>query len=292
MTTALLFAFLAPVFWALMNVLDKFVISEKVQNALSFAAVAGIVNILYGFILALTLNWSNIRYEAMLSPVLTGSLLGFQFYVYFIILKHEDVSHFIGLMFVYPAIVALLSFLFLQEKISAAGYAGMAIIVIGAMLLSLRVKRVNLGKSTWMIVIATFLSAGYEFFAKVATKNIPELNGISISCMALGFAVLPVLFHKQTRNAFPLEFRKVKWALLSEALTFLAVFSIYFAMQGLKATFVSSISAIQPVAVIVFERVVHKKYGRITQDIELLPKLGAILLIVIGIGVLYISEML
>src|SRR5918912_238984 len=97
MTAALLFAFLAPVFWALMNVLDKFVISEKVENALSFAAVAGIVNIFYGFILALTLSWSNIGFEAIVSPVLTGSLLGFQFYVYFIILKQEDVSHFIGL---------------------------------------------------------------------------------------------------------------------------------------------------------------------------------------------------
>ena len=109
MSVALLFAFLAPIFWALMNVLDKFVISQKVQNALSFAAVAGIVNILYGFILALTLPWSNIGFAALLCPIATGSLLGFQFYVYFVILKHEDVSHFIGLMFVYPAMVAILA---------------------------------------------------------------------------------------------------------------------------------------------------------------------------------------
>src|SRR5437016_1194511 len=104
MIFALIFAFLAPIFWALMNVLDKFVISQKVKNALSFAAVAGIVNILYGFILALSLDWSNVGFEAMLCPVVTGALLGLQFYVYFIILQREDVSHFIGLMFVYPAI--------------------------------------------------------------------------------------------------------------------------------------------------------------------------------------------
>src|SRR5262249_52990992 len=125
MTFALLFAFLAPIFWALMNVLDKFVLSEKVKNPLSFAAVAGIVNILYGFILALTLNWSNIGLQDVFSSIATGALLGLQFYVYFTILKHEDVSHFIGLTFVYPAIVAVLSFLFLHEKISATGYMGM-----------------------------------------------------------------------------------------------------------------------------------------------------------------------
>jgi uncharacterized membrane protein len=292
MIFALISAFLAPIFWSLMNVLDKFVISQKVQNPLSFAAVAGVVNILYGIILASMLNWSNIGFQHVLSPVITGALLGLQFYVYFAILKHEDVSHFIGLMFVYPAIVALLAFLFLHEKISAAGYMGVAIIVIGASLLSLRVKHVNLGKSAWMIVIATFLSAGYEFFAKIATTSIPELNGIAISCMSLGFTVLPALCHKKTRSAFPSEFLKIKWALLSEALTFLAVFSIYFAMKGLKATFVSSISAIQPLAVIVFERIVHEKYGRITKDMNLFPKLAAILLIVTGIVVLCISEML
>jgi hypothetical protein len=46
----------------------------------------------------------------------------------------------------------------------------------------------------------------------------------------------------------------------------------------------------QPLAVIVFERIAHAKYGNITQDVELLPKLGSILLIVIGIVVLYFSD--
>lgn len=291
MTPALLFAFLAPIVWALMNVLDKFVISLKVRNPLSFAAVAGIVNILYGGILALMLSWSNIGFQDILFSIVTGVLLGSQFYFYFNILQKEDVSHFIGLIFDYPVIVALCSFIFLDEKISAMGYMGMAFIVIGILLLSLRVKHLNLGKSAWMIVITMLLVAGYEFFAKIATTTLPQLNGIAVCSMALGFTILPVLFHKKTRMNFPHEIKNIKWALLSEILTFLAVFCIYFAMTGLKATFVSSISALQPLAVILFERIAHQRYGSITKDMALLPKLGAILLIVAGVVIMYISEM-
>ena len=225
MTIALLFAFLAPIFWALMNVLDKFALSYKVRNPLSFAAVAGIVDILYGVILALFLSWSNIGFQDVLSPIVTGVLLGLQFYVYFNILQKEDTSHFIGLIFVFPFIVALLSFLFLNERISSTGYLGMAITVVGVLLLSLRVKHLNLGKSAWMIVIMTLLSAGYEFFAKVATTSIPALNGIAISSIVLGFTILPILLHKKTRAVFPYELKNAIWALLSESLTFLAVLS-------------------------------------------------------------------
>jgi len=275
-----------------MNVLDKFVLSYKVRNPLGFAAAAGMVDILYGVLLASTLSWSNVGLQDILFPIVTGVLLGSQFYVYFNILQKEDVSHFIGLIFVFPFIVALLSFIFLNEKLSITGYLGMMIILVGVVLLSLRVKRLKLGKSAWMIVIMTLLTAGYEFFAKVATTNIPELNGISISSIALGLTILPVLLHKKTRNAFPYEMGNAKWAFISESLTFLAVLSLYFAMKDLKATLVSSIGAIQPLAVILFERIVHARYVEITKDVALLPKLGAILLIVIGIVVLYISELL
>jgi uncharacterized membrane protein len=275
-----------------MNVLDKFVISHRVRNPLTYASVAGIVNILYGLTLASFLSWSNIRLQDMLPPVVTGALLGLHFYFYFNTLQNEDVSHFIGLTYVSPFFVALLSFLFLKEKISAAGYLGMTISLTGAILLSLRIKSLNLGKSAWMIVIMIFLSAGYEFFTKVATLNIPQYNGIAISNIALGVTILPVLLHKKTRASFAYELGNIKWTFISEALTLLAVLCLYFAMTGLKATVVSSIGAMQPLAVIVFERMAHAKFGKITQDVELLPKLGSILLIVIGIVVLYISDVL
>ena len=290
MTVAVLFAFLAPIVWALMNVMDKYVLSHRVQNPLSYAAVVGIVNIVYGVILASFLSWSNIRMQHILSPVLTGTFLGLYVYAYFKVLQSEDASHFIGLTYVFPIIVALLSFVFLHEKISITGYMGMTISLTGVVLLSFRVKHLNLGKSIWMIVIVMFLGAGYEFWGKVSTLSIQPWNGIAISSVALGFTILPVLLHKHTRVFFSYECKNAQWALITESLTLLALFSLYFAMTGLKATVVSAIGAIQPLAVIVFERIAHAKYDKITKDVELVPKLGSILLIVTGIVVLYISD--
>ena len=62
-------------------------------------------------------------------------------------------------------------------------------------------------------------------------------------------------------------------------------------MAGLPATIVSSISSIQPLVVLFFERVFHQKAGKMTQDPVLGPKLIAILLIVVGVVMLYLSEL-
>lgn len=70
-------------------------------------------------------------------------------------------------------------------------------------------------------------------------------------------------------------------------LAFGGIATIFFAMAELPATIVSSIAAIQPLFVIVFERVTDQFIGKISKDHLLLPKTFAIVLIVIGVSLLY-----
>jgi drug/metabolite transporter (DMT)-like permease len=66
--------------------------------------------------------------------------------------------------------------------------------------------------------------------------------------------------------------------------------TLFFAMKSLPATIVSSIAAIQPLCVVVFENIVDRRMKKISKDVILLPKLGAIILIVAGLVLLYVSE--
>jgi hypothetical protein len=54
-------------------------------------------------------------------------------------------------------------------------------------------------------------------------------------------------------------------------------------MVGLPATIVSSIAAIQPLAVLIFEKIAQKLFGHMVKDSHILPKLIPISLIVIGV---------
>ena len=110
----LIFAIISPFIWGFMNVLDKFVVSHRVKSPLSFTIVAGIVNLAIGIILALFLNWTNIAVNDLFFPAIAGLIFGSQFFLYYYLLGKEDVSNLIGFVYVYPIIVAILSFLFLN----------------------------------------------------------------------------------------------------------------------------------------------------------------------------------
>jgi len=249
----LIFAIISPFIWGFMNVLDKFVISHKVKNSLSFTVVAGIANIAIGILLALFLDWRGISFVDLLSPAIAGSIFGLHFFIYYYALGKEDASNLIGFMYVYPIIVAILSFLFLNEKLSVISYIGICLILLGAVFLSVKAKKIRLKVSLWMIVSLIIIVALYEFFIKVATNNLPVLNGIAISAVCVGFVIILGLFNKNIRLGFPRELKNIKWALLTESLTFLGILTTYFAMAGLPATIVSSLAAIQPFAVLVLE---------------------------------------
>ena len=290
MNYPLFFAILSPVIWGTMNILDKYVIANKVKRALGYAVVAGIVNLFLGIVLALFIDWSGMTAKDLLFPAIAGILLGLQLCFYFLILQKEDVSNLVGLIYTYPILIALLSYLFLNELLSLTAYIGIAITLAGTVVLSVRIRKVGLLVGSW-IAIMVLLVAFYEFFVKVATINIPEMNGIAVNIIFTGLTVMPLLLDRKTRNGFLSELKNIKWALLNESLTFSAVFVTYFAMAGLSATIVATIGTLQPIIVVFLERIVNFFTGNMTKE-KLLPKLLPIGMIVIGVILLYVSELM
>jgi len=285
---ALICALISPFIWALMNTLDKYVVSKKAKSPISFAVIAGLVNLAIGIILALFLDWPPINFKMVIFPVIAGLVFGSQFFLYYLILKKEDASHSVGLMYTYPILIAILSYAFLGEKLSAISYLGVAMITIGALIISLRLRQISL-RTSWEYILSLILAvAAYEFFIKLSTDNLPEFNGLAIQCMFIGLVTLPALFKKRVRNNFKLDLKNVKWSLLNESLTFLALLTTYFAMAGLPVTIVSSIGAIEPLAVLALEMGFSKKLGTV-RDTLFRYKIIALILIVIGVAILYFN---
>jgi len=289
---ALILALLSPFFYGFMNVLDKYGVSHKAKNAVSFGVIAQCVNFCVGIIIALLVSWKGITLHEIMFPVIAGILIGSQSFAYYIIMKNEDVSHMAGLLYVYPIIVAILSFIFLNEKISVISYIGMMLTLLGAVMLSVRLKKIKLKVSIWLFASFILVVALYEFMVKVAVTNIPQFNGIAINEIIASLTFAIVLFNKNIRNGVRFELGNIKWALLTETFTFLAMSTLYFAMSGLPATIVSSVAAIQPFPVLIFERIMQKRFGKMTRDTSLKHKLIPITLIVLGVILLYLPEIL
>jgi uncharacterized membrane protein len=203
-------------------------------------------------------------------------------------MKNSDASYVIGFLYLFPIVVAVLSFIFLSERLPVLTYIAVALILTGVILLSVRAKKIKAILFFLPLLIYILLLGGYEFFIKVSTNNLNFMQGVAITTFVSGSFILFGLFSRKIRKEFIIEIKNIKFAFINEFIALLGVFTLFFAMSLLPATIVSSIGSIQPLAVIILERLAHKRFGKITIDTRLLPKLIAILLIVIGVIVLSI----
>ena len=287
MNLYLLAAIISPFIWAFMNVIDKHIVDKRVRNIKVYPLLAGLSVMIYGVIVSLFLDWNGISLTDLIFPALVGVCSGLTLYVYYSAMKESDVSHFTGFIYFYPVVVALLAFVFLREVIPIIGYIGLIIILTGVFLLYKRHSKFSSKKVAYFILAIIILTSLQEFFIKVSTSNLPVINAFVIGLIADGIIISFSLFRKEVRKGFRKELVNSGWALFAEAFTFLSWLTLYFAMLGLPATIVSAIASIQPLAVLFFEKIGHKYLG--VKDVKLLPKLGAIILIVIGVILLSLS---
>jgi len=283
-----LFAFLAALFYTLMNLFDKFVMMHRANSAKGFAIVAGMVLLLFGVILALFISTLGAPAQYIF-PVIAGILLGIQFFVYYDVIEKVDVSHGVGLVYTYPVLLAGLSYLFIGETLSWIGYLGIAIIVLGAVLLSIRMQSFKLDRHAWPLAFMIVLIALYELALKLSAESLPVVNGVAATMVAAGITIMSALVVKANRDAFRADLKNIRWAFLTELLSISCLGSIYLAMTKLPATIVAGVGAMEPMLLVFFEYAIQDKVGKMVKDTALLPKLGAITLIVVGVVLLYLS---
>jgi drug/metabolite transporter (DMT)-like permease len=291
---SIFFAFLSPVLWGLMNVWDKYVVEHRVKNPLSYSLVDGLIMFIAASAAILLLDWRGVTLEGMLIPAGIGIFYGIETTAYYFILKKEDVSGIIGFIYIYPIFVALLSFLFLSEMIPLVGYAGMLLMITGAVVLSSRFKSLKSPAFMGYIIGMVLAVAVSEFLIKVSTTQIPEINALAINFFCLGATIFTIaLFSKKMREGFGYELKhNFHLAVVSDFLWISAIGTLFLAMDGLPATIVSSIAIIQPLLVLGFESMVDRFVGKINRDKNFTLKLAGIVLIVIGMALLYSTGLL
>ncbi|MFH0798388.1 MAG: EamA family transporter [Candidatus Woesearchaeota archaeon] len=291
MSFALIAALLAPLFGSLVNTLDKFIVSKRVRTPASFTVIAGAVNLMIGIIMAMCLDWSKYGFGSYVYAIIAGVIMGAEYYLYYYALRKEDASSVIGFIYFYPVMVSILSFLFLGELLSWTSYVGMALVLVGVMLLVIRLKRHHSKIKVAMIFSMIAVISLITFFAKLSTDILPEFNSAAVYSICVGLTIMLGLFSRKIRKGLKYEVRNFNWSMLVESLTVVAAVMSFFALGGLPATVVSVIAASQPLMVLFIETGMVK-FGLIkSRDHKILPKLLSIMLIVVGIILMYSQEL-
>lgn len=131
------FALLAPTFWGLNNVINKFLMTKKFQSYISIAVYLNSIDLIFAATLYLTTSVSFMFPYALLAMIF-GVLPVIAFWFYTKALMVEEVSRITPLFQFIPIFVVFMSFLFLDEILSAQKYLGIALIVLTSLLISYR----------------------------------------------------------------------------------------------------------------------------------------------------------
>lgn len=289
MVLGFLLAGFAPICWSTSNIVDKYIVSHKVKHIWGYTALTGLITIFFSLALAIWLDWSVMVWSDAIFPIASGILMGLFVCFYLWVLQYEDISTLVGLGYLYPVVVAFLSWVFLGETLSFIGYTGVFFTMLGVGWLAVKNVQFKFRKKLWAIGVIIILLGLWGFLAKVSVTAIPELNAVAISVFAEGVVLFLLLFHPSNRKGFLKETPNTMLATLSELFNDIGFISIFIALSVLPATIVLTIASIQPMTVLVMERAADSLGGKISQQHALLPKLPPILLITIGIALLALT---
>ena len=272
--------------YGIMNVIDAHIVKKHVQHLIAFAAVTGIVNILFAIPLFL-IFWRQAPISAtgFWIAALGGIFFGVQTMIYYFFVQKEDISHVLGLAYVYPIFGLLIGTLFFHEQIQAINYIGCIIAMIG---IWLTVRRsVNKWRFAIPVIGLAAIIAVQEAIMNIATQS--ATHGISpylaapIQTFFMGLFLVVFLLSRKERKHLSVELKNIKYALLAEIFTIGAALLLVLSYQYLPYVRVSFISVSQVLFVVAIEKIWSKFNPTIMQDTDLLQKFGALITIAIGI---------
>jgi drug/metabolite transporter (DMT)-like permease len=171
----------------------------------------------------------------------------------------------------------------LGEIIPWYGYIGIIFTIVGALIITLRLKTLKTSSKISYFIALIFIIGLAEFMVNASVTYMNEWNAFALASFVEGIITCFVIFKKDALKNFRLELRNTHWLLIGEIFTFFALGTLYLTMSGMQAGIVSALSTVQVIFVLFIEWMFNLFIGNISRDNVLSSKLYAIILIFLGV---------
>ncbi len=244
---------------AVTGVIDKFVLSKYVRDPLAYLAALVVMQQMLIAVIPLYLGWGFV-YPQTLYAMAAGGIQVVLWAAYLLALHVEETSRVAAMVFVFPVFVFLGSFLFLGETLAAKDYAGGALLVGSALLISYRPAEPGgpaiISPALRYMAVFWIFSAVYALAAKYLLDFMSEWHLILWSSLGSLLTVLPLLSRKPARREFAAYFRRgpflLSALLADEVFDFLGRGAFIFAYAVGSVALVSSVAALQPFITLIY----------------------------------------
>ena len=297
-----IFALIGPALWALVNHIDKYIISKYftgrgVGSLVLFTSASGLIISL--FILVFGNGYISIGTYNALFIAVNGAILVAAFIPYLYALENEEASWASTLYQLIPVFGYVLGLVFLHEQITTIQIFASLLVIFGAVIISLDFsEKMKLkAKPFWLMVLSSFMIAVNALIFKVVALDANfwgtafwEYIGGGIFGLLL-FALLPLY-----RTQFIATIKKSKRAVLSinltsELLNIGAKLAANFASLLAPLVLVWVVNGLQPLIVFIYGAILTifmPRFGKENINRQVvIQKLSAMAVMLVGIYLLF-----
>lgn len=265
----LLFTILATLTWAIVNIIDKYILSKWIKNPIVPVMILGVIGLLSSLLVYLFQGFSILSYLNTGFAFVSGIFYILAMIFYFKAVKIEEVSRVIPLFYFTPLFILALAAIFLGETFTPIKYLGIFLLIIGAILISSRKLEITVGKALWFMLLASLLLAINQVITKYLLNFADFWTVFSYTRIGAVFALAPIFyinFPKLVSTVRKHGKKVVVVISMSESLNMVGVLLITIATSIGYVSLVNALSSIQPFFVLLFTITLSAFYPKILKE--------------------------
>lgn len=291
----LFIALLAPIFYAVSNILDSFLTNKNFKSIWALTFYSSFFPILFLPIIFIFYDFSLPPISSIPVLIIVGLVNILYLYPYFKGLQNDDTSTAVAFFGLGRIFIPIWAFMLIGEKLQFNQYLGIIFIITGCIALSFKGKienRIKFSKSILYILLAAFITSFEGVLLKyLFNENLSVGMGMATEIVFSFLLSLLLLFNKKTRlvikNNFSIFKKNLLVFSLEEGATFVAFFFGTYVLTIAPVSLARSISALTPIFVLIYAKIFSKKYPQLFAEqkgfLIDIKKISMFLVIFIGI---------
>ena len=287
----ILFSILAAIVWAIVNTVDKYILTKLVRKPVIPLMILGVIGLFASFFVYLFHGFSYLSYFNIALAFVAGIFYIMAILFYFKAVKIEEISRVVPLFYLTPLFVSILAAIFLGEIFTPIKYLGIFFLITGVVLISSKnFIKLSFGKAFWFMIIASLTLSLNAVITKYLLNFADFWTIFSYVRIGAFFALIPIFCFSFQDLIFAVREHGKKVIIvisLNEILNLVGVLLITIAMAIGYVTLVNALSSVQPFFVLLFAVILSVFYPKILKEeigkSAVLLKLIAITLMFIGI---------
>lgn len=259
-------AIIAAFLWSFVNIIDKHVLSEELKDPITSTAIYCISIFVLFSIVAFIFGEIKFGFESIIS-IIAGFVYGLAIIFYYKAFKTEEVSRVVPLTMTTPLFVLLFSTFIFGEVFTPLRYAGLFLLIIGCILISIKKSKTktNLSTAFGIAILAALLFALRNILLKFSAKISILSMLFWIAIGGLLFSIVLFAFHHPHIKS-KVKIKGIEHLMLAATISAVAFFIFTIAVANSYVSIVTALASTQVLFVFVIATLLSKFKPKIIRE--------------------------